>query len=510
MTNDTLVQMTDINKKFSHVFALKDVSFDMKKGEVHALLGENGAGKSTLIKVLTGVYPKDDGTIWFDGKMVEINSRDDASRLGIACIYQELSLIPTLNVMQNILLNKEKSTLGVLNKRAMRKEVESIIKRFDFPLSPDDIIETLSVAQRQVVEILKALATNASLVIMDEPTASLSSKESKMLFKIIYQLRDKGVSILYISHRLEEVFQLSDRITVLRDGKNVATVERKDVVPDKIVRMMIGKELSEATASRVLSVSVKKTVLKIDKLTRYGYYSDVSFELKEGEVLVLTGLVGSGRTEVLRSIFGADPHNTGDILFHEKKLSGNTADVIKAGIGLIPEDRRSQGYAPVLTVEKNIAITNYDKLSDMGIIHPRKEKELGTKVVKMVDLRPQNPQVLVGNLSGGNQQKVVLGKWLTRDLDILLVDEPTVGIDVGAKDEIYNFIEDLATQNVAVLMVSSDIAEVLRVAHRIIVMREGKIIREFNNGVVTQEDILLTSSGLAAPDARKEEAIHEH
>lgn len=510
MTQQNLVRMTGINKQFSHVFALKGVDFDIQKGEVHALLGENGAGKSTLIKVLTGVYPKDGGTIEYDGNMVEINSREDASRLGIACIYQELSLIPTLNVMQNILLNKEKSTFGILNKRAMRKEVEDIIKHFDFPLSPDDIIETLSVAQRQVVEILKALSTNASLVIMDEPTASLSSKESQMLFKIIHQLRDKGVSILYISHRLEEVFQLSDRITVLRDGKLVATVERQDVVPDKIVRMMIGKELSEATASRTLSLSGQKTVLELKNLTRYGYYSDVSFELKEGEVLVLTGLVGSGRTEVLRSIFGADPHNSGDILFHGEKIAHNTAKVIKAGIGLIPEDRRSQGYAPVLTVEKNIAITNYDKLSSIGVVQPKKEKELGVKAVKMVDLRPQNPQVLVGNLSGGNQQKVVLGKWLTRDLDVLLVDEPTVGIDVGAKDEIYNFIEDLAAHKVAILIVSSDIAEVLRVAHRIIVMREGKMIKEFNSGVITQEDILLTSSGLAAQDTRKEEAINEY
>ncbi len=512
MSSQKLVEMIDINKKFSHVYALRGVDFDIEQGEVHALLGENGAGKSTLIKVLTGVYPKDSGTIKYKGEPVDINSRDDASRLGIACIYQELSLIPTLSVMQNILLNKEKSSFGILNKRAMRKEVEDIIRRFDFPLSPNDIIETLSVAQRQVVEILKALSANASLVVMDEPTASLSSKESQMLFKIIHQLRDKGVSILYISHRLEEVFQLSDRITVLRDGKKVATVERKDVVPDKIVRMMIGKELSEATASRSLSVSARETVLELKKLTRYGYYSDVSFTLKKGEVLVITGLVGSGRTEVLRSIFGADPHNLGEIIFECEKLSENTGKVIKKGIGLIPEDRRSQGYAPVLTVEKNIAITNYDKLSDMGVIHPKKERELGKQAVKMVDLRPQNPQVIVGNLSGGNQQKVVLGKWLTRDLNILLVDEPTVGIDVGAKDEIYNFIEELSAKDVAVLMVSSDIAEVLRVAHRILVMREGKIIKEFNDGVVMQEDILLASSGLAAEpeDARKEVAANEN
>lgn len=506
MSGEKLVDMIGINKMFSHVYALKGVDFDILKGEVHALLGENGAGKSTLIKVLTGVYPKDGGSIVFDGRKVNIDSRDDASRLGIACIYQELSLVPTLSVTQNILLNKEKAKFGVLKKRAMRKEVADLIKRFDFPLAPDDIIETLSVAQRQMAEILKALSTNASLIIMDEPTASLSSKESEMLFKIIHTLRDRGVSILYISHRLEEVFSLSDRITVLRDGKKVGTVERKDIVPDKIVRMMIGKELSEATASRELQISKAEPVLELKELSRTGYYENISFQLHKGEVLVLTGLVGSGRTEVLRSIFGSDPYDRGEILFQGEKLPANTDKTIRKGFGLIPEDRRTQGFAPILSVEKNIAITNKDKISRFGVVNNKKEKALGQKAVKLVDLRPPNPMVAVGNLSGGNQQKVVLGKWLTRDLKVLLVDEPTVGIDVGAKDEIYNFIESLAQKDVAVLLVSSDIAEVLRVAHRILVMRGGRIIREFGSGVVTQEDILLTSSGI---NPVKEGAGHE-
>ena len=275
-----IVEMKGIEKLFSHVHALKGVDFSVRRGEVHALLGENGAGKSTLIKVLTGVYPKDGGEIVFDGKPVEIESRDDAFKLGIAVIFQEFSLIPTLSVTQNILLGKEKQKFGVLRKKAMRKEVAELIERFDFPLNPDDIIETLSVAQKQMVEILKALSTNARLIVMDEPTASLSAKESEMLYRIIAQLRDRGVSIIYISHRLEEVFALSDRITVLRDGHLVGVIEHDDIVPDKVVNMMIGKELSDATASRNLSVSSARTVLEVKNLSSLGKYENVSFEVR--------------------------------------------------------------------------------------------------------------------------------------------------------------------------------------------------------------------------------------
>ena len=491
-----IVEMKGIEKVFSHVQALKGVDFSVRKGEVHALLGENGAGKSTLIKVLTGVYPRDGGEILFEGKPVEIESREDATRLGIAVIFQEFSLIPTLSVTQNILLGKEKQKLGVLQKKAMRREVAELIERFDFPLNPDDIIETLSVAQKQMVEILKALSTNAKLIIMDEPTASLSARESEMLYKIIRQLRERGVSIIYISHRLEEVFALSDRITVLRDGQLAGVIEHEDIVPDNVVKLMIGKELSDATASRSLCVSKERTVLEVKNLCSLGKYENVSFQVKAGEVLVLTGLVGSGRTEVLRSIFGADKYDSGEILFEEQKLPNSTSKVIARGFGLIPEDRRTQGFIPLLSVERNVASTNYDSLSSRGFVQRKKEKQLGEKAVGIVDLRPANPLVAVGNLSGGNQQKAVLAKWLTRDLKVVLIDEPTVGIDIGAKDEIYNFIEDLARKGVAVLLVSSDVAEVLRVAHRIIVMKEGRIIHEFNDGVATQEDVLLASSGI--------------
>lgn len=498
--------MKNIEKIFAHVHALDHVNFMVKKGEVHALLGENGAGKSTLIKILTGVYPKDGGEIFIEGKEVEINSREDAARQGIAVIFQELSLVPTLSVYQNIMLGKELSRFGFIRAKEEKKQISDLIEHYGFPVGADDIVETLSVAQMQMVEILKALATDAKLIIMDEPTASLSSRESELLFKIINQLREKGVSIIYISHRLEEVFNLSDRITILRDGKNAGVVEKKDIVPGEVIKMMIGKEISEATASRKLCTSDAETVVAVKNLSRLGAYENVSFEVKRGEVLVLTGLVGSGRTEIIRTIYGADPYDSGTIELEGKEYHPQIKKSVAQGFGLIPEDRRTQGFSPLLSVTGNVAVTNYDKLSKGGFVSKKDENNLGHHAVKIVDLRPANPNVQVGNLSGGNQQKAVLGKWLTRDLKVILIDEPTVGIDIGAKDEIYTIIENLSKQGVAVLMVSSDIAEVLRVAHRIIVMREGRIAKEFNDGVATQEDILMASSGFSAA---REEAGHE-
>lgn len=504
MDNTMLFEMKGIEKIFSHVHALNKVDFQVKKGEVHALLGENGAGKSTLIKILTGVYPKDGGQIFMEGKEVEISSTHDAAHLGIAVIFQELSLIPTLSVYQNVMLGKEMSAFGFIKEKKEKKKIEELISYYGFSLGVNDIVETLSLAQMQMVEILKALASDAKLIVMDEPTASLSSHESELLFNIIHQLRKKGVSIIYISHRLEEVFNLSDRITVLRDGKLEGVIEKEDIVPSQVIRMMIGKELSEATASRPMKKSQEETVLKVNNLYSPGSFRHISFEVKRGEVLVLTGLVGSGRTEILRAVFGADPLQEGEIWVEGKPYKASIKNALSQGFGFIPEDRRTQGFSPLLSVTKNVAITNYDKLSSGGFVKGEKERALGQQVVEMVDLRPANPEVAVGNLSGGNQQKVVLGKWLTRELKLILIDEPTVGIDIGAKDEIYEMIEKLSKQGVAVLLVSSDIAEVLRVAHRILVLREGEIVKEFCEGIVTQEEILMASSGFGEEGEEEE------
>ena len=496
MDKAILLEMNNIEKIFAHVQALDRVNFQVRRGEVHTLLGENGAGKSTLIKILTGVYPKDGGQIFMEGREVNIASREDAAALGISVIFQELSLIPTLCVYQNIMLGKELSRFGFVQAKKEKKKIADLIEYYGFSLGVNDIVETLSVAQMQMVEILKALAADAKLIIMDEPTASLSSHESKLLFSIIDQLRERGVSIIYISHRLEEVFKLSDRITILRDGKIAGVVEKNQINPSEIIKMMIGKSVSEATASRMLRQSEEETVLSIQHLCCLGAYEDVSLEVKRGEVLVLTGLVGSGRTELIRAIYGADPYDSGKIELEGKPYQPQIKKAVTEGFGLIPEDRRTQGFSPLLSVTGNVALTNYDKISSKGFVSKAREEELGRHAVRLVDLRPPNPNVLAGNLSGGNQQKVVLGKWLTRNLKVLLIDEPTVGIDIGAKDEIYQIIETLSQNGVAVLMVSSDIAEVLRVAHRIIVMREGKIAKEFHTGIVTQEDILMASSGL--------------
>ncbi|MCI8598437.1 MAG: sugar ABC transporter ATP-binding protein [Lachnospiraceae bacterium] len=491
-----ILEMRDIVKTFNGVQVLKKVNFEVRKGEVHALMGENGAGKSTLIKILTGIYPKDNGEIYINGERKEINSRSDAAKCGISVIYQELSLISTLTVAQNVMLGKEDSKVGFLKRRKMKEEVQKLIDLYGFYIDADAPVETLTIAQRQTVEILKALSEESQVIIMDEPTASLSARESESLFEIIQQLREKGVSIIYISHRLEEVYRLSDRLTVLRDGTKEAVLTKEQINPTEVIRLMIGKELSEATASNQLCHSKQETVLKVKELTRKGVFQNVSFELHRGEILGFGGLMGAGRTEVMRCIFGADTYDSGEIYFKGKKVLGKVSDMIGLGFGLVPEDRRNQGFIPLLAIEKNVALTNYDSLAQKGFVKGRDEKQLGIQMVESLDIRPGNPQIPVGNLSGGNQQKAVLGKWLSRDLKVLIVDEPTAGIDIGAKDEVYKLLDNLAKQGTSVIVVSSDLQELLRVSHRILVMRKGTIFKEFASGRITQEDILMAASGI--------------
>lgn len=500
-----LLEMKGIIKRFNGAAVLKEVDFSVEAGEVHALMGENGAGKSTLIKILTGIYPKDGGEIFWMGQPVEINNRNDASKLGISVIYQELSLIPTLTVMQNVMLGKEESRLGIVNSRKMRKKVKDLIDKYGFGIKTDAIVETLTIAQRQTVEILKALSEESKLIIMDEPTASLSTKESDALFKIVEQLRDDGVSVIYISHRLEEVYRLSDRLTVLRDGVREAVLTKEQIIPADVVRLMIGKDLSESTASQNLRVSATPVKLKVENLSRKGIFKNISFEIHEGEIVGFAGLVGAGRTEVMRCIYGADPYDSGIIEFEGSPLSNQIVKNIGKGFGFVPEDRRNQGFTPLLSIEKNVALTNYDTLANAGFVNRGKEKKLGREMVDRLNIKPNNSQNPVGNLSGGNQQKAVLAKWLSRELKILIIDEPTAGIDIGAKDEIYKILDDLAANGTAVIMVSSDLQELLRVSHRIIVMRKGEIFTEFSSGRVTQEDILMAESGILTKEAQKHE-----
>ena len=495
MAGNTLIEAKGIYKSFSGVPVLQDVHFEVKAGEVHALMGENGAGKSTLIKIITGVYTKDDGQIFWEGKPVEINSYQDCQKLGVACIYQELSVIPPLTVAQNVFLGREPRKGVFIDYAKMNQMTQELIDKYQFPLKPTTVVDNLGIGQRQLIEILKGLSQDSKLLIMDEPTASLSGKEAEMLFKIIQKLRSEGVSIIYISHRLEEVYMLSDRLTILRDGKNAAILEKQDIIPAKVIETMIGKVVDESAGSKKMLHSDDNAEVRLDvkNLTdKTDRYRNISFQVHRGEILGMGGLIGAGRTEVVRAIYGVDKAASGEVWLDGKKL-----DPILEGIGFVPEDRRNQGFIPLLSTIKNVALTNYDIVKISGTsISDADELAMAKRAIQAIDIRPSDPEKQVGVMSGGNQQKVVLGKWLMRDLKLLIVDEPTAGIDVGAKDEIYQILENLAKQGVAVIVVTSDLQELLRVSHRIIVMRKGDIVKEFKNVEVTQSKVLSAGQGV--------------
>lgn len=506
MKEDVILEAKGICKSFSGVPVLWQVDFSVRKGEVHALMGENGAGKSTLIKILTGVYTKDSGSVFWDGKKVEINSYKDCQKLGMACIYQELSVIPPLTVAQNVFLGREPRKLGLIDHKKMNEMTQALIDQYDFPLEPTALVSNLGIGLRQLVEILKGLSCDSRLLIMDEPTASLSGKEAESLFSIINTLRQKGVSIIYISHRLEEVYRLSDRLTVLRDGKNAAVLDHDEIEPKKVIQTMIGKVVDEsAGSSKEMRKNSNEVVLEVQNLSDgTGFFRNVSFQAHKGEILGLGGLIGAGRTELVRAIYGIDRYREGTILLNGQKLKPSPKTSIQAGFGFVPEDRRGQGFIPLLSINRNTALTNYDRIKKNGLaVSDKDEMEMCKEAIQRIDIRPADPQKQVGLMSGGNQQKVVLGKWLMRDLKVLIVDEPTAGIDVGAKDEIYGILEELAKSGVVVILVSSDLQELIRVSHRILVMRKGAIIQEFDSGVVTQSMVLEAASGLM----KKEEAV---
>lgn len=478
---------------------LQQVDFSVKRGEVHALMGENGAGKSTLIKILTGVYTKDSGSVFWEGKEAVINSYKDCQKLGMACIYQELSVIPPLTVAQNVFLGREPRRMGLIDHKKMNEMTQELIERYDFPLDPVALVSNLGIGLRQLVEILKGLSCDSRLLIMDEPTASLSGKEAESLFAIIDTLRKKGVSIIYISHRLEEVYKLSDRLTVLRDGKNAAVLNHDEIEPRKVIQTMIGKVVDEsAGSSKEMRKNNNEVVLEVQNLSdETGFFHNVSFKAHKGEILGLGGLIGAGRTELVRAIYGIDQYREGTILLNGQKLHPSPKRSIRAGFGFVPEDRRGQGFIPLLSVNRNTALTNYDRIKKHGMaVSDKAELSMCRDAIERIDIRPADPDKQVGLMSGGNQQKVVLGKWLMRDLKVLIVDEPTAGIDVGAKDEIYGILEDLAKSGVVVILVSSDLQELIRVSHRILVMRKGSVIREFDSGVITQSMVLEAASGL--------------
>ena len=497
MAEQIFLRTEGIVKKFSGVKVLNNVDFDVRVGEVHALCGQNGAGKSTLIKIITGVYPKDDGTIYIQERPVEITSRRDSLNSGIGVVYQELSMMPNLSIAQNIMIGREKTKAGFLQTRQMNEEVQKMIDSYELEMDATELVSELSTAEKQMVEILRAVSGNAKLIILDEPTASLSYKESQILFRMIRNLRSKGISIIYISHRMDEIFDLADRITVLRDGEVASVFNKDEIDPMQVVQSMIGHRLNLSRKGK-LKAGSGKPALELRNVSKKGTFEDINFSVYPGEILCIGGLVGSGRTELLRCIFGEDPHFNGEILMDGKPIKSIRKN-IRQGMGYVTEDRQAEGFIPIMSIERNASISFFEKTSIKNFLMNRTaEKELGAKLVRDMNVLPADPKKIVSNLSGGNQQKVVVGKWLERSPKVLLVDEPTVGVDVGAKDEIYQILEDMASKGAAILMVSSDNAEIIRIATRILVMRRGRIVGEMSEGTPTELWISAKAMGVDA------------
>ncbi len=490
---DIIVQMTGIEKTFPGVHALAQCQFELRSGEIHALVGENGAGKSTLMKVLAGVYKKDAGTILYKGKSVEIPNPRAAQQLGISIIHQELNLMPHLTVAQNIFIGREprRKIPFLLDEKAINDQTRQLLSALHLNLDPRARVADLTVAKQQMVEIAKALSFNAEVLIMDEPTASLTEAEIEELFRIIRHLRDQGVGIVYITHRLEELPQIADRVTVMRDGRYIHTASINAITRDQIINMMVGRTIYEA-APEIPEHPSEEVVLEVKNLRRGNVLKDISFTLKKGEILGFAGLMGAGRTEVARAIFGADPFDSGEIYVKGKPVHiSSPRDAVAHSIGYLSEDRKRYGLALGMDVETNIVLAALDKfLRWFGWVDSAQTRNRANAMVKMLAIRTPGLQQKVKFLSGGNQQKVIIGKWLTADTDILIFDEPTRGIDVGAKSEIYRLLNDLAQQGKAIMMISSELPEILRMSHRIIVMCEGRITAELNGAEATQETIM--------------------
>ncbi|MDC3424397.1 sugar ABC transporter ATP-binding protein [Aquibacillus sp. 3ASR75-11] len=488
-----LLQMKNISKTFPGVKALDNVQLEVKKGEVHALIGENGAGKSTLIKILAGIYYPDSGAeFYFEGEKAEITKPLDATNKGISIIYQDLSLFPNLSVAENIYIGRDS------NKRPWKKvewkNIYQVAKKaldeLEVNIDPNISVERLSIAQQQLVEIARALAFESKLIVMDEPTSALSSGEVEKLYKVVDKLKNQGISIIFISHKLKELFRVSNRFTVLRDGKYVGSYNTNDIDESKLINLMVGREV--IYDRNTSEPNVGETIFKLDGLSKQGNFKDISFELKKGEVLGVTGLVGSGRTELAQAIFGVNKPDEGTIeIYGEKVTIKNSQHAVKKGIAYIPEARQTQGLVLKQSIINNISLPIINKIrTKFKLIDRKKEIQIANEYVKTLDVRPALPQMLAEKLSGGNQQKVVIAKWLSTKPKILIIDEPTNGIDIGAKTEIHKLIKRLAEDGIGVIMISSELPEVLSVSDRILVMRHGRISGELKVQEATQEKIM--------------------
>ncbi|WP_341368349.1 sugar ABC transporter ATP-binding protein [Yoonia sp. BS5-3] len=487
-----LITMTGIEKRFPGVHALKNVHFDLRPGEVHALMGENGAGKSTLMKVLSGVYQSDGGTVLLDGDAVAFDGPKAAQDAGICIIHQELSLMNDLTAAQNIYIGREpRRRFGRLDEAQLNSDTAAIFAQMNLDLAPTVPVERLTIAKQQMVEIAKALSFNSRVLVMDEPTAALNDAEIAELFTIVRKLRAEGVGIIYISHKMDELQQIADRVTVMRDGETIGTVDAATTPVGQIISMMVGRALDE-TALALPDVTDAPVALEVQNLRRGREIKDVSFSLRQGEILGLAGLMGAGRTEVARAIFGADSREGGTIKAHGQVVQiRSPADAVAAGIGYLSEDRKHFGLATGMTVRENIAMTHLGAFaSKTGVLDEAAMAQVAQDYIRKLDIRTPSDQQEVRLLSGGNQQKIVIAKWLLRDCDILIFDEPTRGIDVGAKAEIYKLLVALAEQGKAIIVISSELPEVLRLSHRIAVMCEGHLTGILSRDEASQESIM--------------------
>ncbi|XOK59433.1 sugar ABC transporter ATP-binding protein [Paenibacillus elgii] len=491
-----LLEMNDISKSFPGVRVLDQVTFNLTGGEVHALMGENGAGKSTLMKILGGIHRRDGGTVILKGTPCEIASPSMAQSLGIAMIHQELNLIPHLTVMENIFLGREFTygRSGMINWGKMRQESVRFLSQLGLSIDPGIIAGELSVGQQQMIEIAKALSMNAEILVLDEPTAALTDREIEALFTVIESLKAKGVGMIYISHRMEEIFRICDRVTVMRDGHTVGTDRVADTNIDKLVKMMVGREIKDRFPK--IDVAVGEPKLEINGLSLPGKLQDISFAVRSGEIVGIAGLMGAGRTELAKALFGVTPARQGEIRVDGRPVAiRKPVDAIRAGIALVTEDRKDEGLLLNLSVKDNISLPNLKDVSSFGFVSSSKETGISDRLISQLLIKTPNGEQKVSSLSGGNQQKVVIGKWLETNPQVFILDEPTRGVDIGAKKEIYDLMNQLVSRGVAILMISSELPEVLGMSDRILVMHEGRIAGEFARGEATQEKIMHCATG---------------
>jgi ribose transport system ATP-binding protein len=487
------VRMTGISKSFSGIRVLHGVDFDLRKGEVHALVGGNGAGKSTLMKILQGVYTPDDGQIAVDGRPDDIRSPHDARALGIGMIFQEFSLIPTLTVAQNIFLGHEpRGSGGLIDDRTSVRRTRELFAELEEAVDPNARMLDLSTGYWQLTEIAKALAQDARVLIMDEPTSSLTATEAQSLFALVQRLKERGISIIYISHRMDEIFRITDRITVLRDGRHILTEDTASLTMNQVIDAIVGKTMEQAFEwrERLVDRSVAP-LLQVRNLSAGKRVQDVSFDLYPGEILGLAGLMGSGRTELARAIFGIDRIDKGEILIRGERVAiGNPEEAITAGVSLVPEDRRIQGLVLDHSVKDNVLLPLLDRLDRSGIIDDRRGDRLAGSIVKDLSIKTSSIGTTVRLLSGGNQQKVVIGKWLATEPEILVMDEPTAGVDIQAKTEILGVIRALADRGKGIIVISSELVELLAVSDRLLVLRDGRVVREVDRRQIGTEEEL--------------------